>query len=45
MRIPQEVMEPQAIAKGDIRFCPLAYLEAEIEQPILSPRELCSRAL
>ncbi len=33
LRIPQEVMEPQAVAKGDIRFCPLASLEAEIEQP------------
>ncbi len=32
LRIPQEVMEPQAVAKGDIRFRPLAYLEAEIEQ-------------
>jgi adenine-specific DNA-methyltransferase len=26
-------MEPQAVASGDVRFCPLAYLEAEIEQP------------
>jgi adenine-specific DNA-methyltransferase len=33
VRIPQEVMEPQAVANGDVRFCPLAYLEAEIEQP------------
>jgi DNA modification methylase len=33
LRIPQEVMEPQAVARGDVRFCPLAYLEAEIEQP------------
>jgi adenine-specific DNA-methyltransferase len=33
LRIPQEVMEPQAVAKGDLRFSPLAYLEAEIEQP------------
>jgi DNA modification methylase len=33
LRIPQEVMEPQAVAKGDIRFRPLAYVEAEIEQP------------
>jgi hypothetical protein len=33
LRIPQEVMEPQAVAKGDVHFCPLAYLEAEIEQP------------
>jgi adenine-specific DNA-methyltransferase len=34
LRIPQEVMEPQAVAKGDLRFCPLAQLEAEIEQPM-----------
>jgi adenine-specific DNA-methyltransferase len=33
LQIPQEVMEPQAVVKGDVRFCPLAYLEAEIEQP------------
>ncbi len=33
LRIPQEVMEPQAVAKGDVRFRSLAYLEAEIEQP------------
>jgi adenine-specific DNA-methyltransferase len=33
LRIPQEVMEPQAVVKGDVRFCPLAYLQAEIEQP------------
>jgi adenine-specific DNA-methyltransferase len=33
LRIPQEVMEPQAVANGDVLFCPLAYLEAEIEQP------------
>jgi hypothetical protein len=33
LRIPQEVMEPQAVAKRDVRFSPLAYLEAEIEQP------------
>jgi DNA modification methylase len=32
-QIPQEVMEPQAVAKGDIRFHPLTWLEAEIEQP------------
>lgn len=32
VRIPQEVMEPQAVAKGGVRFPPLAYLEAEIEQ-------------
>jgi hypothetical protein len=34
LRIPQEVMEPQAVAKGGLRFCPLAHLEAEIEQPM-----------
>ena len=33
LRIPQEAMEPQAVAKGGARFSPLAYLEAEIEQP------------
>jgi hypothetical protein len=33
LRIPQEVMEPQAVVKGDVRFCSLACLEAEIEQP------------
>jgi adenine-specific DNA-methyltransferase len=33
LRIPQEVMEPQAVAKGDLRFYPLAYLEAEVEHP------------
>jgi DNA modification methylase len=33
LRIPHEVMEPQAIVKGDLRFCPLAWLQAEIEQP------------
>ncbi len=31
LQIPQEVMEPQAVAKGDLRFLPLASLEAEIE--------------
>lgn len=31
--IPREVMEQQAVAKGDVRFFELAYLEAEIKQP------------
>jgi len=30
LHIPREVMEPQAVEKGDIRFFELAYLEAEI---------------
>jgi adenine-specific DNA-methyltransferase len=33
VQIPREVMEPQAVAKGDVRFCPLAYMDVEIEQP------------
>ncbi len=33
LQIPQEVMEPQAVAKGDLRFWPLAKVEVEIEQP------------
>jgi DNA modification methylase len=32
LQIPREVMEPQAAAKGDVRFFELAYLEAEIKQ-------------
>ena len=32
-QIPREVMEQQAIDKGDIQFFELAYLEAEIEKP------------
>jgi len=31
LTIPREVMEQQAVAKGDIRFYELAYLEAKIE--------------
>ena len=31
LQIPQEAMESQAVAKGDLRFLPLASLEAEIE--------------
>ena len=31
LQIPQETMETQAVAKGDLRFWPLACLEAEIE--------------
>jgi len=31
--IPREVMEQQAVAKGDVRFFELAYLEAEIKLP------------
>jgi DNA modification methylase len=33
LQIPREVMEQQAVAKGDVRFFELAYLEAEIKQP------------
>ena len=33
LQIPREVMEPQASAKGDVRFFELAYLEAEIKHP------------
>ena len=32
LQIPQEVMEQQAMAKGDVRFFELAYLEAETKQ-------------
>jgi adenine-specific DNA-methyltransferase len=31
LQIPQEVMEPQAVAKGDLHFWPLASLEADVE--------------
>ena len=31
LHIPREVMEPQAVEKGDIRFFELAYLEAEVK--------------
>jgi adenine-specific DNA-methyltransferase len=33
LQIPREVMEQEAAGKGDPRFFPLAYLEAEIKQP------------
>jgi DNA modification methylase len=33
LQIPREVMEPQATHQADVRFFPLAYLEAEIGQP------------
>ena len=33
LQIPREVMEQQAVAKGDVRFFELAYLEAKIEKP------------
>jgi hypothetical protein len=36
LQIPREVMEQQAVDKGDIRFFELAYLEVEIKKP--SPR-------
>lgn len=31
LHIPREVMEPQAVEKGDIRFFELAYLEADVK--------------
>jgi adenine-specific DNA-methyltransferase len=33
LQIPREVMEQEAVGTGDVRFFPLAYLEAEIKQP------------
>ena len=33
LQIPREVMEQQAVEKGDVRFFELAHLEAEIKQP------------
>ena len=33
LQIPREVMEQQAVDKGDVRFFELAYLEASIEKP------------
>lgn len=33
LQIPREVMEQQAVEKGDIQFFELAYLEVEIEKP------------
>jgi adenine-specific DNA-methyltransferase len=32
LQIPREVMEQQAVDKGDVRFFELAYLEAEVKQ-------------
>ena len=33
LQIPREVMEQQAVDKGDVRFFELAYMEASIEKP------------
>ncbi len=33
LQIPREVMEAQAVEKGDIQFFELAYLEVEIKEP------------
>ncbi len=33
LQIPREVMEQQAVAKGDVRFFELAYLDLEIRKP------------
>jgi hypothetical protein len=33
LQIPREVMEEQAVAKGDIQFFELAYLDVEIRKP------------
>jgi len=33
LQIPREVMEQQAVAKGDVRFFELAYFEAKINRP------------
>jgi hypothetical protein len=33
LQIPREVMEQQAVDKGDIRFFELAYLQLEVKQP------------
>jgi DNA modification methylase len=33
LQIPREVMEQQAVEKGDVRFFELAYFEAKITQP------------
>jgi len=33
LQIPREVMEQQAVDKGDVRFFELAYLETEVLQP------------
>ena len=33
LQIPREVMEQQAVDKGDIQFFELAYLEVDIQTP------------
>jgi adenine-specific DNA-methyltransferase len=33
LQIPREVMEQQAVERGDIRFFELAYLDTDIQQP------------
>jgi adenine-specific DNA-methyltransferase len=33
LQIPREMMEHEAASKGEVRFFPMAYLEAEIKQP------------
>ena len=37
LQIPREVMEQQAVDKGDLRFFELAYLEAEVKWPSPQP--------
>ncbi len=34
LQIPREVMEQQAVEKGDVQFFELAYLEVEIKKPL-----------
>ena len=33
LQIPREVMEQQAVARGDVKFFELAYLEFDVQQP------------
>ncbi|HAB19508.1 MAG TPA: DNA methyltransferase [Verrucomicrobiota bacterium] len=40
LNIPREVMEQQAVDKGDIRFFELAYVEAGIEKPTKRSRTI-----
>jgi adenine-specific DNA-methyltransferase len=35
LQIPREVMEQQAVERGDVRFFELAYLETDIQQPMM----------
>jgi adenine-specific DNA-methyltransferase len=37
LQIPREVMEQQAVNKGDVRFFELAYLEVEVKRPSPQP--------